>query len=47
MNRNVVMNGKIPLRKGPGLDDKQHAFVMFGDVDRRGTSYKQYKEMQV
>ena len=30
---NPVINGKIPPRNGPGSDDKQHAFVLFGDGD--------------
>ena len=31
---NPVINGKIPRRNGPGMDDKQHGFILFGDGDR-------------
>lgn len=31
---NFFINGKIPLRNGSGLDDKQHLFILFGDGDK-------------
>lgn len=42
---NPVINGKIPSRKGLCLDDKQQAFVLFGDVDRLFTSHEQSTEI--
>ena len=36
---NPVINGKIPSRNGPGSDDKQHAFILFGDGDSFSTSH--------
>lgn len=38
---NPVINGKMPSRNNPGLDDKQHAFILFGDDDRLCTSHVQ------
>lgn len=30
---NFVLNEKIPLRNDRGSDDKQHAFILFGNGD--------------
>lgn len=44
---NPVTNGKIPWRNGPGLDDKQHAFILFGDGDSVFFQYQKHNHKNV